>query len=70
MVEQIHRQYRCRWIVPPDTTACNQVMYQPIPPAQLTSSIKVPEVIANVVAISLPVDIAKQSSSIFQMIAT
>ena len=47
-------------------------MYQPIPPAQLTSSIKVPEVIANVVAMSLPVDIyvAEQSSLIFQMTAT
>ena len=29
-----------RSIVPPDTTACNQVMHQPIPPAQLTLSIK------------------------------
>ena len=51
-------------VVPPAKTACSQVTYQPIPPAQLTSSIKSTRSNNSVVAMSLPVDIAEQSSSV------
>ena len=45
----------CRQVVPPAKIACNQVMYQSIPPAQLNSSINSTRS-NNVVAMSLPVD--------------
>ena len=44
-----------RRVVPPAKMACNQVIHQSIPPAQLNSSINSTRS-NNVVAMSLPVD--------------